>query len=128
IGAHVATALARAGAEVRGFDRQPPADGIDWIRGDLLDPDDVAAALDGCDAVFHLAALYSYSRADAAAMEAVNVEGTRVLLDAVARAARPLRVVHTSSCATCGPVSGRAASEADRPPEWELQVPYKRTK
>jgi dihydroflavonol-4-reductase len=61
-------------------------------------------------------------------MQAVNVDGTRTVLDAVARSARRLRVVHTSSCATCGPVPGRAATEADRPPDWELSVPYKRTK
>jgi dihydroflavonol-4-reductase len=74
--------------------------------------------------VFHLAALYSYARADAEAMERVNVEGTRVVLEA----SRGLRVVHTASCATCGPVAGRAATEADAPASWELRVPYKRTK
>ena len=42
------------------------------------------------------------------------------------RAAR--RVVHTASCATCGPVAGRAATESDTPARWELRVPYKRTK
>ena len=45
------------------------------------------------------------------------------------RAARERRrIVHTSSCGTCGPVAGRAATEDDTPPEWELSVPYKRTK
>ena len=78
--------------------------------------------------MFHLAALYSYDRGDADAMRAVNVEGTRVLLDAVARGADRHRVVHTSSCGTCGPAPGRAATEDDAPPEWELSVPYKRTK
>jgi dihydroflavonol-4-reductase len=38
------------------------------------------------------------------------------------------RIVHTSTCGTCGPVAGRAATEADGPPAWELSVPYKRTK
>jgi dihydroflavonol-4-reductase len=38
------------------------------------------------------------------------------------------RLVATSSCATCGPVPGRQATEADSPPSWELAVPYKRTK
>jgi dihydroflavonol-4-reductase len=60
-------------------------------------------------------------------MEAVNVAGTRAVLDAVARNGRR-RTVHTSSCATCGPVRGRAATEADAPPGWELSIPYKRTK
>ncbi len=127
IGSHVTSALAAAGAEVRAFDRVVPATlgpGIEFICGDLLDHDALRRALSGCDAVFHLAALYSYARDDAAAMERVNVEGTRVLLEQVGTR----RVVHTASCATCGPVAGRAATEADSPARWELRVPYKRTK
>jgi dihydroflavonol-4-reductase len=60
-------------------------------------------------------------------MHAVNVDGTRIVLDAAARNGTR-RIVHTSSCATCGPVPGRAATEADGPPAWELSVAYKRTK
>ena len=130
IGAHVAAALADGGAEVRALDLRPPADpppGVEPVAADLFDTDALGRAIDGCDAVFHLAALYSYSRADAAAMERVNVEGTRAVLDAAARA-RVGRVVHTSSCATCGPVPGRPATEQDEPPDFELAVPYKRTK
>ena len=93
----------------------------------MLDPDAVRRALDGCDAVFHLAAVYSYARRDAALMESVNVRGTAVVLDAAARGTRR-RVVHTSSCATCGPVPGRNATERDLPPPRERAVPYKRTK
>ncbi|QEC46743.1 NAD-dependent epimerase/dehydratase family protein [Baekduia soli] len=128
IGGHVTRALLASGADVRGLDRDAgrvPV-GAEPIAGDVLDPAAVRRALDGCDAVFHLAAVYSYARADAAAMQAVNVEGTRCVLDAAARTG--VRVVHTSSCATCGPVPGRAADEDDTPPAWELAVPYKRTK
>jgi dihydroflavonol-4-reductase len=57
----------------------------------------------------------------------VNVRGTRTVLDAAVRGKRR-RVVHTSSCATCGPARGRNASELDLPPPGELEVPYKRTK
>jgi dihydroflavonol-4-reductase len=131
IGAHVVSALISAGADVRGFDRRAPlasSAAHDFVVGDILDRDALSRALEGCDAVFHLAALYSYRRADAAAMAAVNVEGTRVLLDAALRGSASRRIVHTSSCATCGPVAGRAATEADTPPAWEMSVPYKRTK
>jgi dihydroflavonol-4-reductase len=130
IGGHVVAALAGAGIEVRAFDVRAPvaASGrVDVVVGDVLDRDALPLAMHGCDAVFHLAALYSYARAEAAAMHAVNVEGTRAVLDAAARAG-VRRVVHTSSCATCGPVAGRAATEADAPPSWELAVSYKRTK
>ena len=127
IGSHVVAALVESGAQVRAFDRVSPADlpgSTEFAQGDLLDRAALRRALVGCDAVFHLAALYSYSRADADAMERVNVEGTRIVIEE----AGARRVVHTASCATCGPVAGRAATEADMPAAWELRVPYKRTK
>src|SRR5204863_866316 len=96
----------------------------DWVHGDVLDPDALRRAVDGCDAVFHLAALYSYYRRDAEPMMRVNLEGTRNVL----AAAGERRVVHTSSAATCGPVPGRPADERDEPPAWELKVAYKRSK
>src|SRR5689334_7361038 len=105
IGGHVAEALAADGAEVREFDRTLPPDsppGVEPVAGDLLDPATLARAVEGCDAVFHLAALYSYDRADADAMQAINVEGTRLLLDVAARGTQRRRIVHTSSCGTCG--------------------------
>lgn len=114
VGRHVVRALARTGAEVRAE------------RVDLRDRDGLARAVRGCDAVVHVAALYSYD-APAAALERVNVEGTRRLLDACVRAG-VRRFVHTSTAGTCGPVAGREATELDGPPAWELGVPYKRTK
>ena len=121
IGSHVARALEDAGWDVRRFDGRGGA-GI--VTGDLLDRSALRRAMDDVDTVFHLAALYSYARADAAAMERVNVEGTRAVIEE----AGARRVVHTSSCATCGPVAGRPATEEDEPAAWELQIPYKRTK
>jgi dihydroflavonol-4-reductase len=125
IGAHVARALRDDGWSVRAFDRDEPPDGIDdWCRGDVLDTKALDLAVEGCDAVFHLAAIYSYYRRDAERMTQVNVEGTRNVL----AAAGGRRVVHTSSAATCGPVPGRPADERDQPPDWELKVAYKRSK
>lgn len=131
IGGHVVAALASQGAHVRAFDRTLPESlpaGAEAVTGDVLDPDAVRRALDGCDAVFHLAALYSYARSDAEAMEAVNVRGTRIVLEQALRGGARRRIVHTSTCATCGPVRNRPATEDDLPAPWELSVPYKRTK
>jgi dihydroflavonol-4-reductase len=130
IGAHVADELARLGAQVRAFCRtEPPpwARVAEWVCGDVTDGPTLDRAVRGCEAVVHTAALYSYSRADASTMEAVNVEGTRNVLEAGARCGIG-RVLVTSSSATCGPVPGRPATERDDPPHWELRVPYKRTK
>jgi dihydroflavonol-4-reductase len=114
VGGHVARELRERGAEVRDE------------RVDLLDRAGLEHAVAGCEAVVHVAALYSYS-APADAFERVNVEGTRTLLDVSARAGVK-RILHCSTAGTCGPVAGRAATERDEPPAWELDVPYKRTK
>jgi dihydroflavonol-4-reductase len=114
VGSHVVRELAAAGADVCAE------------RIDLLDSDELVRAMRGCDAVVHVAALYSYA-APARELERVNVAGTRSVLEAAA-AARVRRLVHTSTAGTCGPVAGRAATEEDAPPPWELHVPYKRTK
>jgi dihydroflavonol-4-reductase len=119
IGRHVAAALREEGHEVVGFDAAAGAD--------VRDAAALTRAMDGCDAVFHLAAMYSFAPRDAQRMLEVNVEGTRAVL-AAARATGVPRVVHTSSCATCGPAPGRLADERDRTPDWELVVAYKRSK
>jgi dihydroflavonol-4-reductase len=93
---------------------------------DVRDRARLARAFRGAEAVCHVAALYSFT-APAAEIEAVNVGGTQNVIEAC-REAGVRRLVHTSSCATCGPVAGRQATEEDEPPEWELVVPYKRTK
>jgi len=130
IGAHLSAHLASEGADVRAFCRsEPPAEAraTEWVPGDVTDPIAVRRAVAGSDAVVHAAAVYSYARADWPLVEAVNVEGTRNVLESVTRGGRA-RVVLTSTSATCGPVPGRPATEQDRPPAWELRVPYKRTK
>jgi dihydroflavonol-4-reductase len=114
VGRHVARALREQGAEVHAE------------RIDLLDQSALERAVEGCDAVVHVAALYSYD-APPEDLERVNVEGTRNLLDAAARKG-VRRFLFTSTAGTCGPVPGRDATENDDPPAWELAVPYKRTK
>jgi dihydroflavonol-4-reductase len=114
VGGHVARELREQGADVRDD------------RVDLLDREGLERVVRGCDAVVHVAALYSYDALEAE-FERVNVEGTRTLLDA-ALAAGVRRFLFTSTAGTCGPVPGRPATEDDRPPSWELTVPYKRTK
>jgi dihydroflavonol-4-reductase len=114
VGGHVARELREQGADVRDE------------RVDLLDRPALERAVEGCDAVVHVAALYSYD-ASPEEIERVNVAGTRNVLDAAARK-EVRRFLFTSTAGTCGPVLGRQASEEDEPPARELDVPYKRTK
>lgn len=114
VGSHVARELRERGADVRDE------------RVDLLDAEGLERVVRGCEVVVHVAALYSFD-APLPDFERVNVEGTRTLLDVAARTG-VRRFVHCSTAGTCGPVSGRPATEEDAPPAWELDVPYKRTK
>jgi|SRR5919109_1780813 dihydroflavonol-4-reductase len=114
IGGHVARELRERGADVRDE------------RVDILDPRALERVFAGCEAVVHVAALYSFD-ADPREIERINVGGTRHVLAAAVRAG-VRRLVHCSTAGTCGPVQGRLATEEDSPPAWELRVAYKRTK
>ena len=105
VGHHVAKALADEGAELRLLVRKSSKlsnlEGIpgDTVVGDLAKPDSYAPALEGCDAVLHVAADYRLWIRDPETMYRANVDGTRDLLK-LAREARVRRVVYTSSVAT----------------------------
>ncbi|MCW2935316.1 MAG: putative epimerase [Actinomycetia bacterium] len=97
IGSHVLEALQAHGHEVRGLDSLSPAvhagipaympGGTDLRVADVRDPAAVDSALDGVDAVCHLAAMVGLgvSVADLPLYADVNVTGTAVLLAAMAR-------------------------------------------
>ncbi|PPF63119.1 nucleoside-diphosphate sugar epimerase [Clavibacter michiganensis] len=83
LGGAVAREIAAAGHEVRTFQRRPSGVvGVDDALGSLTSPADVARAVEGVDAVVHLAAKVSLA-GDPAEFAAVNVEGTRTLIAAM---------------------------------------------
>ena len=97
IGSHLARRLLREGHEVRALDsldpqvhpdRERPAyldDEVELIEGDVRDPETVAEALAGVDAVAHLAARVGVGQSmyETAAYCSVNTVGTGVLLEAL---------------------------------------------
>ncbi len=105
VGHHVARALAGAGAELRLLVRKTSnlanLEGIagETHVGDLAQPESLKPALEGCDAVMHVAAYYRLWIPDPESMYRANVEGTRELLR-MAREAGVPRFVYTSSVAT----------------------------
>ena len=113
IGSHVLEALEADGHEVRGLDSLSPAvhngvpsyvrPGTDLRVADVRDPAAVEEALDGVDAVCHLAAMVGLgvSVADLPLYADVNVTGTGVLLAAMARAGVS-RLVLSSSMVVYG--------------------------
>lgn len=96
LGRAVVRELLAGGYAVRTLQRTPSrTEGATDVLGSITDPDVVARAVAGVDAVVHLAAKVSLA-GDPADFERVNVGGTRTLLDAV-QAAGVQRVVHVSS-------------------------------
>jgi dihydroflavonol-4-reductase len=137
VGGHVVRRLCAAGVHVTALarldpERLPPElaglPGVTWVQGDLLEPAGWAAELRGCDALFHVAALYSPRPADAPALVTVNVGGTQALLAAAAEACVPI-VVHTSTIGTIGrPLDGAPADEETPFNLWPGASDYVRSK
>lgn len=101
---------------------------VDLVEGDLLDPSSLDRALDGCEALFHVAANYRLWVPDPATIYAVNVEGTRSLMEA-ALAAGVGRIVYTSSVATLGLNSDASPADEDTPVSLDDMIGhYKRSK
>ncbi len=76
--------------------------GVEALPGDITDPEQVARACRGVDAVFHLAALLPpRSEADRGLTMRVNVEGTRNVAEAMSLGTRA-PVVFASSISTYG--------------------------
>lgn len=115
LGGTLVPQLLAAGHEVRALIRPGSNDillrdlPIQRIPGDLLRPASYAAALPGCDGLFHVAASFTTDPAQVAQMEKVNVEGTRLVLTAALAAGIP-RLLHTSTIGTLGqPTDGNPA-------------------
>ena len=87
-GANVCKLLVERGDAVRALARQsadtaPLAElGVDVVTGDVTDPDAVLRAAAGTEAAIHCAALLGGASQDMADFEAVNIGGTKNVLDA----------------------------------------------
>ncbi len=104
IGSHLVESLLEAGHQVRVFDQCSPANSnLDFQQGDLRNPDQLAAAVNGIDTIVHLAAIASVAQSveDPRTTLDVNVTGTADLI-AAATAARVRRIVFASSAAVYG--------------------------
>ncbi len=101
-GANICKLLIGRGDRVRALARpaahtEPLAGlGAEIVRGDVTDADDVRRAATGADAAFHCAALLGGASQNLPDFEAVNVQGTKHVLDA-AEALGMRRVVAVST-------------------------------
>ena len=112
IGSNIVEELVNRGQEVRALDNlstgrisnlEPFMPKIELVRGDVTDPETVAAAMAGIDYVLHQAALPSVPRSveEPFASHEANATGTLNVLIA-ARDARVKRVVYASSSSAYG--------------------------
>jgi len=98
VGTALREQLAGSAWSLRGVLRNPAGSGAGdgFVAGDLLEPDSYRAALEGADAVVHLAALTG--KAAPADYARVNVEGTRKLIEACKQAG-VAQLIHVSTIA-----------------------------
>jgi dihydroflavonol-4-reductase len=136
IGSAVVRKLLQRGKDVRCY-VEPGAkttnlDGLDVeiVVGDVNDRDAITQALKGCDALYHLAAIYAIWLPDPSLMYRVNVEGTKTVLWAAYKANLD-KVVYTSSIAAVGRrADGQPADETNlfSPADWQAGNGYIRSK
>src|SRR5215211_7509814 len=134
VGANVVRALLQCGVGVRALVR-PRSDtrnldslDVELVAGDLRDRGSLEAALEGCDTVYHVAAMYALWAADPRQIYDSNVTGTVNLLEA-AETAGVEKIVYTSSVATIGlPKDGMPATEEVLLRPEEMISHYKRSK
>jgi dihydroflavonol-4-reductase len=117
VGAAVARALLNQGWQVRVLVREGSNRAnvrhlpVDIAVGDLTVLESLDGALDQCSALFHVAADYRLGAPHPSELYRTNVEGTRNLLTAAARAGVQ-KIVYTSSVATMGiPTDGTPGDE-----------------
>jgi dihydroflavonol-4-reductase len=134
VGAAVARALLAAGWQVRTLLRAQSSRRnlqgleVEPVLGDLGEPGSLERALDGCEALFHVAADYRLWTTDPQALYRSNVDGTRNIIEA-ARRCGTARIVYTSSVATIGlRADGRPSDENDFGRLEQMIGHYKRSK
>ncbi len=135
VGSHTVAALVRAGHDVRLLARKPErvaaalapfgVDAPEYAIGDVTDREAVAAGMAGCDAVLHAASVYSLDVRRARETREVNVNGTRLVLEAAADAGID-PIVYVSSLVAFFPPNGRVLTAES--PLGEPEGAYYRSK
>ena len=112
IGAPLVRALVAAGVSVRALSRrsQAPQQGVEWLRGDLVEAKVLANLVAGADVVFHAGGLMDGSPDEV--MRSL-VHGTELILQAAGHA----RLVHLSSLVVLDSASPAAVIDIDSPLE-----------
>jgi nucleoside-diphosphate-sugar epimerase len=115
-GSHLVRSLVADGVPVRVIARsaerarQLLPDSVEIVEGDIADPDVIERAMQGVGRVYHLAAVYREAKHPELRYREVNVEASRLLLEAAVRRS-VLRYVHCSTVGVHGHIASPPADE-----------------
>ncbi|KAF3326500.1 vestitone reductase [Carex littledalei] len=87
------------------------AHGLELVYGDITDLESLVKACDGCEALFHVAALVEPWLPDPSRFYSVNVGGLENVLKAFAKTETMKKLIYTSSYFAIGPTNGSIADE-----------------
>jgi dihydroflavonol-4-reductase len=133
VGSNLALALLKESCNVRILRRQNSdlrtvkGLNVEHFIGDLLDKNSLQRAMDGCDTVFHTAALVAIWKGKKQEQEQINVIGTRNVIEA-ALTVCVKKFIHTSSIAAIGYRTGGQLSDENTPFNWSSTLGYKYSK
>jgi nucleoside-diphosphate-sugar epimerase len=118
IGQYLVRELPKRAHRVRVLLRRPaamPSNVTTAMIGDLRHPQDLAAALEGADAVIHCAGIAHTSGVPEEDYQAINTAGTVALAKAAKQSGVGRFVFLSSVRAQCGPTADAALTESDEP-------------
>lgn len=126
LGTHLVERLAKAGHRVRALSRTAAplltmqgaaGSAVEYVKADLNDREAVRKALDGVEAIYHLAGLVSFKPEDGRKMYALHVDCTRELLrDVHALGTKPRFILASTSGAIAVSKEERIGTEDDTYP------------
>ncbi len=125
-------ALRREGSDVESAERFIHARGfstdkLEWIYGDTREYDELESALQGCDRVFHLAALVSFHSSDEPNLMGINKGGTENVVNAMLTTG-VRKLVYLSSVTALGHSTKSPITEETSFEEGPLVTGYSRSK
>lgn len=131
-GGRLVRRLVGAGFDVVALVRRPESaaafpPGVTVANGDVTDLASLERGMDGCEAVFHTAALVKRWSPEPREFDRVNVEGLGNVLRA-ASFVRARKILYTSSFIALGPTDGMIADEDHEPRPRQFHNDYERTK
>ncbi len=133
VGGAVARQLVADGHTVVALARQPDRAkdltrlGIEVVAGDVTDASSIRTPMEGADGVFHIAGWYKIGARNRAQGAAINIDGTRNVLNAMKQLGIA-KGVYTSTLAVNGDTHGVLVDESYSTPGGPWLTEYDRTK